>query len=1168
MKRRTPVVARLIALTLLVAYSLVAASAASGRKQSATEPVDFSSQIRPVISSKCFSCHGPDESSRKAKLRLDLRDEATKDRKGTRAIAPGNAANSELVRRITTTDPDEIMPPPKTGRTLSVAEIDLLKRWIDQGAPYSPHWAFVKPERAVLPTVKMKSWPRNVIDYFILAKLEKNGLKASPPADRYTMVRRISLDLTGLPPTPEEVNAFVNDSQPNAYERLVDRLLGSPAYGERWARLWLDLARYADSAGYGSDPLRLNIWPWRDWVIRALNRNLPYDRFTIEQIAGDLLPQDSDSTDADAIIATAFHRNTMTNTEGGTDDEEFRVAAVKDRANVTAQVWMGLTMGCAQCHSHKYDPITHREYYQFYAFFNETEDNDQPDERPTLPLPTREQREKTEKLKTEIAGLEVERKKTTPELEAELGEWEKQQTKGIEWIPLEPIDLKSYRGATLSKLSDQSVLATGDSPETDTYTIKARTELTNITAVRLELLPDDSLPQQGPGRAAETGKAVLSEFQLALRSPKTEPPRARFVRVELPGTQRILSLAEVQIFDNSGNVASQGKASQSSTDGGGDASRAIDGDTNGNFDAASTTLTKSQDNPWWEIDLGTDTSIEEVAIWNRTDRGLSTRLTDFKILALDAQRKTVWERTVNAVPSPVTHWRVPAEKEVRLQNASADYSESGYEISKAIDGNTDAKNGWSIGDKTGHAHAASFELEGKPFDETGSLLIFTLVQKNGTNHTIGRFRITASTQPLPVRELPENLKTILAVDSDGRTDPQRAELADYFRAFAPSLAKVNEQLRKLRKELDGVKPVALPVIREVATENRRVSHILNKGNFLDPGETVEPGVPAAFHPMPGDATTSRLGLAKWLVSRDNPLTARVAVNRLWAQLFGVGIVETEEDFGTQGSQPSHRALLDWLAVEFMDDGWDMKALLKTMVMSAAYQQSSRLTPGVLEKDPRNRLLSRGPRLRLDAETVRDQALALSGLLARKVGGPSVYPWQPDGLWRAAFNGERTWATSQGEDKYRRGLYTFWRRTVPYPSMATFDAPSRETCTLRRIQTDTPLQALVTLNDPVYVEAAQALGRRLLREGGATVADRVRYGLQLCLARPPKEEQVKALVELYEKEAAHYREQEADAKKLATEPLGPLPENLSVAEAAAWTSVANVLLNLDGVLTKG
>src|SRR6266496_495695 len=501
MKRRMPALARLTALTLLAACALATAFAASAKKQSGTEPVEFSSQIRPLISSKCFSCHGPDESSRKAKLRLDLRDEAIKDHKGTRAIVPGDAASSEMVRRITATDPDDLMPPPKTGRTLSAVEIDLLKRWIQQGAAYSPHWAFVKPERAALPAVKIKSWPRNAIDYFILAKLEKNGLKPSPPADRYTLVRRLSLDLTGLPPTPAEVNAFVNDQQPDAYERLVDRLLRSPAYGERWARLWLDLARYADSAGYGSDPLRLNIWPWRDWVIRALNDNMPYDRFTIEQIAGDLLPRDPNSDDTDAIVATGFHRNTMTNTEGGTDDEEFRVAAVKDRANTTAQVWMGLTMGCAQCHTHKYDPITQREYYQFYALFNQTEDYDQPDEKPTLPLPTLAQREKTETLKTEIAALEKERKVTTPECETELTDWEKAQAKGVDWIALEPLDLKSSGGATLSKMADHSILATGKAPESDTYTVTVRLNSTNLTALRLELLPDSSLPQQGPGRA-------------------------------------------------------------------------------------------------------------------------------------------------------------------------------------------------------------------------------------------------------------------------------------------------------------------------------------------------------------------------------------------------------------------------------------------------------------------------------------------------------------------------------------------------------------------------------------------------------------------------------------------------------------------------------------------
>ncbi|HKS38715.1 MAG TPA: DUF1549 domain-containing protein, partial [Verrucomicrobiae bacterium] len=942
---------RLASLQMLA--SLLAATAFAGgpKKPSAGDAVDFSSQIRPIISSKCFACHGQDEGSRKAKLRLDSREEAIKERKERRAIVPGDLENSELVARITSTDEDEVMPPPKTGHKLTGTEIDLLRRWIQEGAPYSGHWAFVKPERPPLPAVReagKKSGPQTAIDYFVLERLERNGLKPSPPADRYTLIRRLSLDLTGLPPPPEEVDAFVSDKRRDAYERLVDRLLDSPAYGERWARVWLDLARYADSAGYGSDPLRQNIWPWREWVVNALNRNLPFDRFTLEQIAGDLLP---DATD-EQKIATAFHRNTMTNTEGGTDDEEFRVAAVKDRANTTAQVWMGLTMGCAQCHTHKFDPITHEEYYRFFAFFNQTEDNDQPDEKPTLPLPTKEQREKTDKLKSEIAGLEEERKKTTPDFESDLVEWEMAQAKGIDWTTLEPTDVRSSGGATLKTLEDGSVLASGDSPETDTYTIKLRTDLTNITALRLELLPHESLPKEGPGRAAETGQTVLTEFQFAIRSAKTEPPKARFLRVELPGTHRILSLAEVQVFDGNENVATKGAAKQSSTDSGAGARLAVDGNTDGNIDASSVTMTKPEDNPWWELHLESDTSLEEIVIWNRTDRGLGTRLADFKILALDAERKTVWEKSIGAPPAPVAYLRVPAEKSAKLLNASADFGDKDFGATKAIDGNTDAKNGWSVGDKTATAHAASFEVEGRPVEEPGSLLIFTLVQKHGTNHTLGRFRISATTVPQPVRELPGNIREILAVIPDERADKQREELSDYFRDLAPSLATVNERLKKLRKELDGIKPVALPVLREVADDKRRDTKILNKGNFLDPGEKVEPGVPAAFSALPPDPPTNRLGLARWLVSRDNPLTARVTVNRIWAQLFGLGIVETEEDFGTQGALPSHRELLDWLAVEFMDEGWDMKAILKTMVMSATYRQSSRVTPERLEKDPR------------------------------------------------------------------------------------------------------------------------------------------------------------------------------------------------------------------------
>jgi hypothetical protein len=647
-------------------------------------------------------------------------------------------------------------------------------------------------------------WPRNGIDFFILAELDKTDLKPEAEADRYTLLRRLSFDLRGLPPSSREIEEFLRDRSPDAYEKAVDRFLDDPAYGERWARMWLDLARYADSAGYGSDPLRPNIWPWRDWVIDAFNRNLPYDQFTFEQLAGDLLPNPT----REQRIATAFHRNTMTNTEGGTDDEEFRVAAVKDRVDTTLQVWMGLTMGCAKCHSHKYDPITQQEYYRFYAIFNQTADNDQPDERPTLAVSTAEHQQQNRRIDREIAAVK------------------------------------------------QRLIA---------------------------------------------------------------PPLA----------------------------------------------------------------------------------------------------------AVRALRRT----------------------------------------------------------------------------------------------------------PIPVE----------------------------------SLALLGE-IGKLEKSRPAVTQV--PVMVELPAKQRRQTYLMTKGNYLNPGAKVEPGVPAAFHALPKDAPANRLRVARWLVDPDNPLTARVAVNRYWSALFGTGLVETEEDFGTQGDMPSHPELLDWLATEYVRLGWDTKAFLKLLVTSATYRQAPKVTPEKLAKDPRNRLLSRGPRFRLEAEMVRDQAMALSGLLSRKMHGPSVYPPQPPGLWQAAFNGERTWATSQGEDRHRRGLYTFWRRTVPYPSLATFDATSRETCTVRRIRTNTPLQAFVTLNDPVYVECAQALARRIVKEGGTTTEERARFGLQLCLCRPPRTEQVQQVMELFQTEREHYRKHTKEALTLATEPLGPLPAGMNAAELAAWTVVANVLLNLDAVLMKG
>lgn len=912
------------------------------------EQVDFSRDVRPVLARHCLACHGSDEESREAGLRLDDGQAATEEAdSGARAIVPGKPDESELIARVTAEDDGQRMPPADAGEALSDAEIAILRRWIEQGAPFAGHWSFVKPERPPLPQVRNSQWPRNEIDLFILPRLEAEQLSPNPPADRYSLVRRLSLDLRGLPPTWSEVEAFVHDDSPDAYEQLVDRMLADPAYGERWALMWLDLARYADSSGYGSDPLRHNMWRYRDWVIDALNRNMPFDQFTIEQLAGDLLP----NATLEQRMATAFHRNTMTNTEGGTDDEEFRVAAVKNRVDTTLQVWMGLTMGCAQCHNHKYDPISQEDYYAVFAIFNQTQDADRPDESPTMEAPR-------------------------------------------------DSDLAARR-------AHQEQLA-------------AREQALSELQGRLASAPpaEDVAPLQG-----------------------------RFVRLELPGPDRILSLAEVEVYQGTTNLARNGRASQVSTDYEGQAERAIDGVTDGDYFAAhSTTHTRSQDDPWWEVDLGDNHLVDRIVIWNRTDNGQEARLAPYRLQLLDAARQIVWQQTVDDPPRPSQQW-----------------------------------------------------------------------------------------QPRPLSPLEE----------------QRAAL--------------EREIAQLRTA--APKMPTLPVMQQLPPDQHRETHVLIRGDFLTKGQRVVPAVLSHFHPLPLGASADRLGLAQWLVAPDNPLTARVTVNRLWARLFGTGLVSTEEDFGTEGELPTHPALLDWLALRLLDCGWDVKHMLRLMVTSATYRQSARVSPELLERDPDNQWLARAPRLRLEAELVRDQALALSGLLSRRIGGPSVFPYQPPGLWRAAFNGERTWPTSAGEDRYRRGLYTFWRRTVPYPSLMTLDAPSREICTLRRVRTNTPLQALVCLNDPAYVEAAQALARRLLREGGEDVSERAANGLRLCLCRPPTAEEIQVLVELFTEQQTRYQRDPAAARQLAGDSLGPLPQESDAADLAAWTVVANVLLNMDGILTR-
>ncbi|MCY2963574.1 MAG: DUF1553 domain-containing protein [Planctomycetota bacterium] len=924
------------------------------------------------------------------------------------------------------------------------------------------------------------------------------------------------------------------------------------------------LKRMRNWSTAGSDPLR-TIWRYRDWVIDAFNRNLPFDQFTIDQIAGDMLP----NATLDQKIATAFHRNTMTNTEGGTDDEEYRVAAVKDRADTTMQVWMGLTLGCAKCHSHKFDPISQNEYYQFYGIFNQSADSDKGDEYPTLAAPTADLERRFQEIDAEIARVKQALEKPTAELAREQQAWEATLGVSPTWTAFgEKGTFQSTSGATLQFQKDGSILVSGPTAPQDSYTITAELPISGITGLRLEAIPDESLPSKGSGRAAD-GNFVLSRISATVADAKQADNlvSGRYVRIELPGEGKILSLAEVEIFSGSDNLAKRGKATQSSVDYNGPPELAIDGNSDGDFEKRSVTHTKTEANPWWEVDLGDTRRFDRIVVWNRTGGGVGGRLANARVIVLDTERQPVWQQTLKEAPEKNAELAVSGAQSLPLAQASADHSQPSFPVANAISQKDLTASGWAVGPQMREPHTAVFVASTAIGKVPVTRLTVTLDHRfKDAGYALGRFRLSATNSQELIRRVGVPVEILQIVDQPtaARSAEQLQKLAAYYRTIAPSLQPLRDQIAQLSKSRPEIPTV--PVMVELPADQRRTTRLMIKGNFLNTGDELVAAVPKAFHPLGKQGPVTRVDLANWLVDSNNPLTARVMANRLWGQIFGIGLVATEEDFGSQGDLPTHPELLDWLALEFQSD-WNIKRLLKTIVCSSTYRQSSQLTAEKIEKDPRNRYLARAPRFRLEAEMVRDQALALSGLLSHKSHGPSVFPVQPPGLWQAAFNGERTWTTSPGEDKYRRGLYTLWRRTVPYPSMAAFDAPSREICTIRRVRTNTPLQAFVTLNDPVYVETSQALGRRLVREGGSSPVDRVRYGLELTLARPAQPAQIEKLVALYESELAHYQAHAAEALDLATNPLGPLPEGTAAGEMAAWTVVGNVLLNLDGVLTK-
>ncbi|MFP6895754.1 MAG: DUF1553 domain-containing protein [Roseibacillus sp.] len=1123
----------------------------------AEDRIDFNRDIRPILSNNCLACHGPDEAKRKAKLRLDSHAGAIADLGGYAAVVPGDLEASELIARITEPDEEERMPPKSKGPRLSPTEIDLLKRWVAQGGNYARHWSYEIPTRPALPKVTKLSWVENPIDQFILSHHEARKLVPSSRADRWTLARRASTDLTGLPPSPEEAAAFVNDKSADAFSRYVDRLLGKPTYGEHWARLWLDLARYADSAGYADDPRR-TIWGYRDWVIRAINVNMPFDQFTIEQLAGDLLEAPSN----DQLVATAFHRNTLTNSEGGTNDEEFRNAAVIDRVNTTMQTWMGTTIACAQCHTHKYDPITQHEFFQFSAFFNSTEDADRKNETPIVQVYTPEQRQQEAKLREEAGSLRAELTIDSSELAKEQKSWEQEVSIPLLWNALKPGRATATNGTTLTIDNSGSVTAGGKNPAKSVYTLEVPLSKP-LHALRLDALTVN-------GKVSRGDNLVISKIAATYLPPNSSRGvRGRYVRVELPGAGKFLHLAEVEVFSGSDNVARQGVASQISTGFNGPARLAIDGNTNGDFNGAkSTSHTAEGNDPWWEVDLGGLKEIDRVMIWNRTDGGTQSRLAGYKVAILDANRRPVWEQTPQGVPSPSKGFATSGARPINFIAASADFAQDKFGAPSVLTSKVDPGKGWAVAPRFDKRHHLLLLLD-QPLPAGGSIVLQIHHESNWPMTTLAKFGLSSTTGSSAAARIRMPAEVRQALASLSPTAAQKEALGNFYRTIAPATAGTQKRLAEIERLIAAIKPATtVPVMRDLAPNKKRKTHVQIRGDYKVKSDEVSEGTPKAFHPLPEGAPLNRLTLAKWIVSRQNPLTARVIANRQWEAIFGTGIVATSEEFGSQGEFPSHPALLDWLAVELMESGWDLKHLHKLIVTSATYQQSSRVTPELLEADPFNHLLTRGPRQRLSAEMIRDQALFAAGLLSKKMYGPPTRPPRPKLGLKAAFGGSTDWTDSEGEDRYRRGVYTEWRRSMPYPSMATFDAPNREVCTVRRSQTNTPLQALVTLNDPVYVEAAQALARRAVKESADkdpnAIASRI---LQLALVRPAKPEELAPLTEFYQQAYQTFLADPQSAAALATEPLGKPADGADLIALAAWTAVANVALNLDEIIQK-
>ncbi|MBX7074633.1 MAG: PSD1 and planctomycete cytochrome C domain-containing protein [Pirellulales bacterium] len=1009
----------------------------------AAEPLDFNRDIRPILSNACFKCHGFDAPQRQAELRLDTLAGATAELpSGMRAIVPGKSGESELVSRVRSTDASVKMPPPDSGKTLTAEQVELLARWVDEGAPYAEHWSLTKIERPAQPAVQKPEWVANPIDAFILARLEKEGLAPSPAADKVTLLRRVTLDLTGLPPTLAEVDAFLADDSPEAYAKLVDRLLASPRYGEHMARYWLDEARYGDTHGLHLDNER-SMWLYRDWVINAFNSNLPFDQFTVEQLAGDLLP----NATQEQRIASGFNRCNVSTGEGGSIDDEVLVRYAVDRTEAMSTVWLGMTLGCAVCHDHKFDPVTQKEFYQLYAFFNSAADaamdGNQLLPPPMIKAPTPEQVEQQRSLDAELA-------QANEQMQGALAKIEYHEPAGASLVVNQPHEF---------------------------------------------VWIEDALPAGGKPSATDAGWQFVSQ----LDRPVYSGERAT-IRQAKGLSQHYFLEANPGLKIGEGDRLFAYVYLDPS-------------------DPPKSIMLQFNDGQW-----------DHRAFWG----------------------EDVIPFGESGTPNKLPMGGLPVRGQwVRLEVEAA---KVGLKPGSVL-------NGWAF---TQHDGTVLWDRAG---------IVTRTPQAGQYFDSLAAWEAAERAQGTST--LPKEVREAVMVESGKRTPEQTALVRAHF--FEHFHAGTREQLAPLRQKIDDVNKrvaeldAAVPRTMVMANlEKSREAFVLIRGAYDKKSDKVEPGTPAILPPMPADAPRNRLGLARWLVDPAHPLPARVTVNRYWQQYFGVGIVKTAEDFGSQAEWPSHLDLLDWLAAEFIESGWNVKHLQKLIVTSSAYRQSSKTTAELVARDPENRLVARGPRYRVDAEVVRDIALATSGLLVEKVGGKSVKPYQPEGLWETVgFIGSNTrdFKRDSGEALYRRSMYTFWKRTCPPPSLTAFDAPSRETCTVRRARTNTPLQALALMNDVQFVETSRALATRMMKEGGAAPAERAAFGWRLATARVPESDELAVLVGMYEKQLGEFRADAEAAKQLLAVGESKRDEALDPAEHAAWTMVANLILNLDETITK-